>query len=73
MFVKGGVNVGVDVIIEIINGVGFPIAVSVALFWQNNQRTKQYAELLSELTTIINNNTNSIDRLAQELEVIKDV
>ena len=72
---KGGVNVSIDTnsIIEIINGVGFPIAVSVALFWQNNQRTKQYTELLAELTTIINNNSNSIDRLAHALDVIKDV
>lgn len=54
-------------VIEIINGVGFPIAVSIALFWQNNQRTKQYSELLKELTTIINNNTSSIEKLTDEL------
>lgn len=54
-------------IIEFINGVGFPIAVSIALFWQNNQRTQQYSELLKELTTIINNNTRSIERLTDEL------
>lgn len=54
-------------VIEIINGVGFPIAVSIALFWQSNQRSKEYSELLRELTTIIDNNTDSIEKLTNEL------
>lgn len=57
-------------IIEIINGVGFPIAVSIALFWQNYQQNGKYSELLRELTTIINNNTSSINALSDELRGI---
>lgn len=57
-------------IIEIINGVGFPIAVSIALFWQNYQLNGKYSELLRELTTIINNNTHSINVLSDELRGI---
>lgn len=57
-------------IIDIINGVGFPIAVSIALFWQNYQQNEKYTALLSELTTIIDNNTSSINVLSDELRGI---
>lgn len=57
----------VDTVISIINGVGFPIFVAIAMFWQDNKRTENYQTLLREMTTIIDNNTDSIEKLTLEL------
>lgn len=57
----------VDTVISIINGVGFPIFVAIAMFWQDNKRTENYQTLLREMTTIIDNNTDSIEKLTMEL------
>lgn len=57
----------VETVTQVINNVGFPIVVAIALFWQSNVNSKKYAELLQNLTTIINNNTDSIESLAREL------
>lgn len=57
----------VDTVISIINGVGFPIFVAIAMFWQNHTRTEHYQTLLREMTTIIDNNTDSIEKLTMEL------
>lgn len=57
----------VEVVTQVINNVGFPIVVAIALFYQNSVTNKKYAELLQNLTTIINNNTDSIESLTREL------
>ena len=46
-----------EIIIQLINGVGFPIAVSVALFWQNHKQDDRYDAQMKELTKVIENNT----------------
>lgn len=56
-----------DVIVQIINNVGFPIVVAGALFWQNTKTNDQYQTLLKELTDIIDNNTRSIKELSDRL------
>ena len=56
-----------DVIVQIINNVGFPIVVAGALFWQNTKTNDHYQTLLKELTDIIDNNTRSIKELSDRL------
>lgn len=50
-------------IIQLINGVGFPIAVSIALFYQNTKQDERYQELIKDLTSVIDNNTKTLSEL----------
>ena len=40
-------------IIQLINGVGFPIVVSIALFYQNNKQDERYQELTRDLQEVL--------------------
>ena len=57
-----------ETIIQLINGVGFPIAVSIVLFWQNCKQDERYDAQMKELTKVIENNTLSITELNLRLE-----
>ena len=48
---------------ELINTVGFPIAVCVMLFWNNRETVKSYERLLLEFKGAIDNNTKAMDNL----------
>lgn len=54
---------GLEAIIQLINGVGFPIAVSVALFYQNGKQDDRYQELIRDLTAVINNNSKVLSEV----------
>lgn len=54
---------GLEAIIQLINGVGFPIAVSVALFYQNGKQDERYQELIRDLTAVINNNSKVLSEV----------
>ena len=54
---------GIDTIVQLINGVGFPIAVSIALFYQNTKQDERYQELIKDLQEVINNNTKTLSEL----------
>lgn len=55
-------------IIDLVNGVGFPIAMCIALFWLNNFTLKAQQQSLLELKSSIQDNTNATNNL---VEVIK--
>ena len=57
----------VDTIIQLINGVGFPIAVSIALFYQNTKQDERYQELTKDLQEVINTNTKTLSELNANL------
>ena len=57
-----------DIIIQLINGVGFPIAVSIALFYQNEKQDERYDKQMKELTKVIENNTLTLNELNLRLE-----
>ena len=59
---------GMDTIIQLINGVGFPIAVSIALFYQNTKQDERYDKQMKELTKVIENNTLTLNELNLRLE-----
>ncbi len=59
---------GMDTIIQLINGVGFPIAVSIVLFYQNWKQDERYDKQMRELTKVIENNTLTLKELCVRLE-----
>ena len=61
-----------DSIINIINNVGFPIAVSVALFYQMAKTNETYINLLRDFQEVINNNTQSINLLNDTVEDLQN-
>lgn len=54
-------------IIALINGVGFPIAMCVAMFYLNNFTLKAQQQALVDLQMMITNNTNATNNLAESL------
>ena len=61
-----------DILIQLINGVGFPIAVSIALFYQNNKQDERYQELIKDLQEVINTNTKTLSELNVNLTNINN-
>ena len=61
-------EISLSLIIELINGVGFPIAVCVALFWLNKSSIEKQTVILSELKEIIRSNTEIIKDLTDKIE-----
>ena len=58
-------------ILDIISNLGFPIAVSVALFYQMNKTNETYIGLLRDFQSVISNNTKSIDLLNATVQELK--
>lgn len=56
-----------DEVIQVIQNLGFPIAVAVALFWQNNQLQKQHKEENEKMTTALHNNTLALTELKDKI------
>lgn len=54
-------------IVELINGVGFPIAVCIALFWFNRDTIREQQKLLVELKDIIRDNSEVMKDLIDEI------
>ena len=57
-----------ETIIQLINGVGFPVAVSIVLFYQNWKQDERYDKQISEITKVIENNTLTLKELCLKLE-----
>lgn len=53
----------VTTIVQLINDMGFPIAVCAVLFWINRENHKQNAEILTQYRKTIDNNTAAINQL----------
>lgn len=57
-----------NAIVELINGVGFPIAVCIALFWFNRDTIREQQKLLVELKDIIRDNSEVMKDLIDEIK-----
>lgn len=62
----------VDLAIQLINGVGFPIACTIALFYTQNTDRKQHKEEAAGFSTAIQNNTIAITRLVDKIEDMEE-
>lgn len=56
-----------DEIIKMIQTLGFPIAVAVAMFWQNNRLQEQHKEEMEKITSALNNNTLALIELKDKI------
>lgn len=54
-------------VMEFIKQLGFPIAVAVALFWQNTKLNEQHKEEMSKVTEALNNNTLALTELKDKI------
>ena len=62
----------IETIIQLINGVGFPIAVSIVLFFQNGKQDERHDKQMRELTKVIENNTLTLKELCLRLEKLEN-
>lgn len=54
-------------ILQAISTLGFPIACTVYLFYENHSRDEKHKEEMDKLSTALNNNTLAITKLAERL------
>lgn len=59
----------INAIIQIISGVGFPVAVCLICFWYINKQEEEHKEEVNNLTDAINNNTLIMQKLCDKLGV----
>lgn len=59
-------------ILDIVSNLGFPIAVSVALFYQMNKTNETYIQLLRDFQSVISNNTQSVNLLNATVHELKN-
>lgn len=57
----------VENLIQIIQTLGFPIAVAIALFWQNNKMQEQHREEMAKIVEALNNNTLALTELKDKI------
>ena len=61
-------EINLNSIVELINGVGFPITVCIALFWFNRDTIGKQQLLLNELKDIIRDNSEVMRDLIDEIK-----
>ena len=55
-------------IVELINSVGFPIAMCIALFYMNNGALKTQQQTLTEIQKVVKSNTTALENLTDKLK-----
>jgi hypothetical protein len=58
---------GIDILIQAISNVGFPIAISIYLIYTSSKRDEKFTATIEELRQTVNNNTAIITRLYEKL------
>lgn len=58
----------VNLVVQIIEQVGFPIACVVAMFWQMEKEREAHSDEAKAWTDAINRNTAVIEKLTEKLE-----
>ena len=61
-------EINLSAIVDLINGVDFPIAVCIALFWFNRETIKEQQKLLIEFKDIIRDNSEVMRDLVDEIK-----
>lgn len=58
----------VGVFIQLVESLGFPAVMAVALLWLNRETVRRYEKLLNDFRITIENNTRAINRLTTHKE-----
>lgn len=53
----------VGVFVQLVESLGFPAVMAVALLWLNRETVRRYEKLLNDFRITIENNTTAINRL----------
>ena len=53
----------VGVFVQLVESLGFPAVMAVALLWLNRETVRRYEKLLNDFRITIENNTAAINRL----------
>ena len=62
----------VNGIVQMIQSVGFPIAMCLALAWYVKYQQDENKKTLENLTTVLNNNTIALTKISEKLESMND-
>lgn len=57
----------IQLITELVNGVGFPVAVCIALFWSNHETSKNHVKIIREFKEVLKENTEALQQLSQKV------
>ena len=57
-----------NIMVELINSVGFPIGMCVALFWFCNNTLKGQQELLNQFKDTLRDNTEALRQLVEKFK-----
>lgn len=57
-----------DVIVDVITKVGFPIAMCLLLWWQNTKESERHREETKEFTDALNKNSTAFEKLHNKIE-----
>ena len=57
----------INIILQAISTVGFPIVVAAAMFWKMNKQDEDHKAEMGKVTEAINNNTVSLTRLIDKI------
>ena len=60
----------VDNIVQLVSGVGFPVAMCVALFWYNIKQEDRHREEIKSLDDTIANNTKVLTELTTLIKTL---
>ena len=58
---------GIDILIQAISNVGFPIAISIYLIYTSSKRDEKFTATIEELRETVKNKTAIITRLYEKL------
>ena len=61
-------NMTINELTQLINGVGFPIVACGALFWMLNNSFKQMQDTLRELTNALDDMRESLDKITNRID-----
>ena len=53
--------------VQVIQTLGFPIAVAIAMFWQNTKLHEQHKDEMTKITEALNNNTIALTELKDKI------
>ena len=58
----------VNLLIQLVGSLGFPIVACGALFWRMIKSDEQHKEEMSKMSEALNNNTNALVKLTERLD-----
>lgn len=58
----------IDVIIDLINGVGFPIVMTILLFYKMDKQDARHEKEIDKLSKSVDNNTAILEKLLQRVD-----